>query len=103
MAQDKVTVVASFKAKAGMEDTVRGAIEAVIPPTRAESGCINYDLHQSSEDPSCFMLYENWISKQDLDEHLAMPYLKDLIAKADDMLAEPIEIALFKMISTPAQ
>jgi quinol monooxygenase YgiN len=48
------------------------------------------------------MLYENWVSKNDLDEHLAMPYLKDLIAKADGMLAEPIGIALYTMISEPA-
>ena len=48
------------------------------------------------------MLYENWTSKQDLDAHLDMPYLKDLIAKADDLLAEPISIALYTMISQPA-
>ena len=102
MAENKVTVVASFKAKPGMEGTVREAIEAVIAPTRAEPGCINYDLHQSTEDPSLYMLYENWVSKNDLDEHLAMPYLKDLIAKANDMLAEPVGIALYKMISEPA-
>ena len=51
MAQEKVTVVATLKAKAGKEAAVRAAIEAVIAPTRAEPGCINYDLHQSSEDP----------------------------------------------------
>jgi len=102
MADGKVTVVATFKAKPGMEGTVREAIEVVIANTRAESGCINYDLHQATEDPSIFMLYENWVSKKDLDEHLAMPYLKDLIAKADGMLAEPIGIALYQMISEPA-
>jgi quinol monooxygenase YgiN len=99
MADGNVTVVATFKAKPGMEETVRAAIEAVIAPTRAEPGCINYDLHQSTDDPSIFMLYENWVSKKVLDEHLAMPYLKELIAKADDMLAEPIGIALYQMIS----
>jgi hypothetical protein len=31
-----------------------------------------------------------------------MPYLKDLIGKAEDMLAEPIGIALYTMISQPA-
>ena len=102
MADGQVTVVATFKATPGMEGTVRSTIEAVIAPTRAEPGCINYDLHQSSDDPSIFMLYENWVSKKALDEHLAMPYLKDLVAKADAMLAEPIDIALYQMISEPA-
>ncbi len=102
MAQEKVTVVPTLKAKPGIEDTVRGAVEAVIGPTRAEPGCINYDLHQSNDNPTLFMLYENWTSEQDLDAHLAMPYLKDLVAKADDMLAEPVDIARFTMISQPA-
>lgn len=102
MTENQVTVVALFTAKSGMEETVRQAIEAVIAPTRAEPGCINYDLHQSSEDPSIFMLYENWNSKKDLDDHLAMPYLKDLAAKADDMLAKPLDIQLYRMISQKA-
>jgi quinol monooxygenase YgiN len=101
MANGKVTVVATFKAKAGLEETTRDAIQALIAPTRAESGCINYDLHQSSDDPSVFMLYENWISKKDLDDHLAMPHLKDFLGKADDMLKEPVDIALWQMISQP--
>jgi quinol monooxygenase YgiN len=99
MPENKVTVVASFLAKPGKEENVRQTIEAVIAPTRAESGCINYDLHQSTDDPSLFMLYENWNSKKDLDEHLDMPYLRDLIAKADDLLAKPIDIKLYRMIS----
>ena len=52
MAQEKVTVVATIKAKPGMEKTVRAAVEALVAPTRAEAGCINYDLHQSPEAPS---------------------------------------------------
>jgi quinol monooxygenase YgiN len=102
MPENTVTVVALFVAKPGKEEAVRRAIEAVIAPTRAESGCINYDLHQSTEDPSIFMLYENWKSKKELDEHLAMPYLKELLAKADDLLAKPIDINLYRMISEKA-
>ena len=102
MAEGKVTVVATFKAKAGMEEAAREAIQALVAPTRAEAGCINYDLHQSPEDPSVFMLYENWVSQKDLDEHLEMPYLKDILGKADDLFREPVGIEIWKMISEPA-
>jgi quinol monooxygenase YgiN len=102
MAEKKVTVVATFKAKAGMEAATKEAVLALVAPTRSEAGCINYDLHQSAEDPSVLMLYENWISKKDLDEHLAMPYLKDFLEKADDLLREPVDIAIWQMISDPA-
>jgi len=101
MADKKVTVLAKFKAKAGKEEALKKAIVACVAPTRAEAGCINYDLHQSSDDKGLFMLYENWVSKKVLEEHLEMPYLVELKAKAGDLCAEPIEIALWEMITKP--
>ena len=99
MADKKVTVLARFKAKAGMEEQVEQEIMALVAPTRSEAGCINYDLHQAADDKGLFMLYENWVSKKDLDEHLEMPYLKSFLGKADQILAEPVEITLWEMIS----
>lgn len=97
--QDKLTVTARFRARPDKIEQTRAAITALIAPTRIEAGCINYDLHQSTEDPCQFLLYENWISKKDLDEHLAMPYLASFLSTADELLAEPVEILLWRMIS----
>jgi quinol monooxygenase YgiN len=99
MAGKKVTVMALIKAKSGYEDKVREALLNLVSRTRKEAGCINYDLHQSSAEKSLFMFYENWVSKKDLDEHLEQPYLRDFFGKAEEMLAEPIEIKLWEMIS----
>jgi quinol monooxygenase YgiN len=99
MADTQVTVTATIKAKPGLEQQVREALMALVGPTRKEPGCINYDLHQSLDDSGLFMLYENWTSRRDLDEHLNMPYLKDFLAKATDILAEPVEIKLWEMIT----
>lgn len=103
MADKKVTVVAKFTAKPGLEDTVRQEVLNLVGPTREEAGCINYDLHQSLDDPAKLILYENWVSKDDLDKHLTMPYLEAFKAKADELLAEPLDITLWEMISTPAE
>ncbi|MBW7995896.1 MAG: antibiotic biosynthesis monooxygenase [Candidatus Glassbacteria bacterium] len=100
MAQDKVTVVAVIKAKSGREDQVRRELEALIAPTREEEGCINYDMHRGSEDPSLFMFHENWRSKGDLDIHLQQPYLARFMELADDLLAEPVRITLWEEISS---
>jgi quinol monooxygenase YgiN len=101
MADKKVTVLAKFKAKEGLEEKVKQELMARVAPTRAETGCINYDLHQSPDDKRLFMLYENWVSKKALDEHLQMPYLQSLIGAADELFSEPIEIALWGMTSEP--
>lgn len=102
MADKKVTVLARFKAKKGKEEELKQAIMACVAPTRAEAGCINYDLHQLADDKGDLILYENWVSKKILEEHLEMPYLVKLKAQAGELCSEPIEITLWEMISTPA-
>lgn len=99
MTNVKVTVVARLKARPGMEETLRRELLALIDPTTAEEGCINYDLHQSADDKALFMFHENWLSREDLDDHLQMPYLQAFLARTDELLAEPPEISLWKMIS----
>ena len=101
MAATQVTVIARCQAKPGREERVRNEILALVEPTRAEPGCINYDLHVSQDDPSRFLLYENWTSKGELDKHLAMPYLERFKGLAEELLAGPIEIVLYDMLSAP--
>jgi len=102
MAGSQVTVLAMFKAKSGLEERVREELLKLVAPTRAESGCINYDLHQCSDDKAKFMIYENWVSRKDLDAHLEMPYLEHFKSIADEILAEPLQINIWQMISTKA-
>jgi len=99
MADKKVTVVARIKTKKGMDESVKQELMALVAPTRSEKGCINYDLHRSIDDRSVFMVYENWVSKEDLDKHLAMPYMRAFMEKAQKLLSEPAEIALWEKIS----
>ncbi len=99
MADKKVTVVARIKAKKDMDESVKQELMALVAPTRSEKGCINYDLHRSLNDRSVFMVYENWVSKEDLDKHLTMPYMRDFMEKAKKLLAEPADIALWERIS----
>jgi len=93
-----LTVVAHLKAKPGQEANLRQELLALIPTTRQEPGCINYDLHQATDDPCSFLFHENWTNKQLLDDHLNRPHLKALLAKADALLAEPPRITLWEMI-----
>ncbi|OEU60805.1 MAG: antibiotic biosynthesis monooxygenase [Desulfuromonadales bacterium C00003094] len=98
MATKPLTVIAILKAKPGKEELLKQEIVGCIAPTRAEPGCINYDLHQSLDDRACFTLYENWRSKEDLDQHLQMPYLQALLGKAEELLATAPDIQLMERI-----
>lgn len=63
-------------------------------PTRAETGCVNYDLHQFRDDPTRFVLYEGWQSKDALDEHMKTPHFAKMLADLDDAVAEHVSDAL---------
>jgi quinol monooxygenase YgiN len=47
--------------------------EKLIPITRAEEGCIQYDLHQDNEEPAHFLFYENWASRELWQIHMNSP------------------------------
>ena len=95
----KISVTARARARPGKEAEVRRACLALVAPSRAEQGCINYDLHQSADDPGIFMFYENWESREDLERHLETAHALAFDEATEGMLAEPEEITFWEMIS----
>ena len=98
MSSAQVIVVASFKAKSDQEEKALEELSALLKPTRTEAGCLQYDLHRSTDDPGRFVFYEIWKSRRDLEQHLAMPYLKALLGKVDALFAEAPQIHLLEKL-----
>lgn len=48
----KLTIVANIIATPDSIDFVKAELLKLIEITRAEPGCINYDLHQDNENPA---------------------------------------------------
>jgi quinol monooxygenase YgiN len=83
---DLLTVIARMTAKQGKEADLRSALEALVPITVQEDGCVNYDLHVAEDDPATFYFYENWESGSELDAHLGAQHLVDFASKLEDLL-----------------
>jgi len=90
MDPELLTVVAVFRARPGHEVTLGAALRAMLLPTREEAGCLNYDLHQVSDDPGLFFFHETWGSVDHHRAHLDTPHVRRLLAVSPDMLLEPI-------------
>lgn len=99
---EKLTVVARIRAKRGKEAEAQQVLLTLVTHTRKEAGCLNYDLHVAHDDPALFLFYENWASKAHLDAHAQSAHIQVFRAHAGEWLAEPVEIKLFRMVSTPA-
>lgn len=78
-----LTIVANIIAKADKVELVKTELLKLIDVTRAEEGCINYDLHQDNEKPAHFMFYENWVSRELWQTHMGNQHLKDYMAATD--------------------
>ena len=103
MADSRIAVVAKLKAKPGRENETRATLLGMVAPSRADKGCIRYDLHQGTDDPATFLFIETWASRADLEAHLAMPHVQDPLSRSDELLAAPTEVTVARMISSPAE
>ena len=90
MSDDKLTIVARFRARASKENEARELLLSLVKPAQAEAGCIDYCLHEDPKDKTQFLFYENWENQKALDEHMQKPYVRDLMDKAEELFAEPL-------------
>jgi quinol monooxygenase YgiN len=98
MSAKTVTVVATFEAKPGKESELKRALLTLIAPTRKETGCINYDLHQSPDDPRKFLFHENWTDKKSLGAHLQNTHVQVLLPRVDELCVAFPEIKIWEQI-----
>jgi len=84
----RLTIVANIKSKTDQVDLVKAELLKLIAVTRAETGCINYDLHQDNENPAHFMFYENWQSRELWQTHMANQHLKDYMTATEGAVTE---------------
>ena len=94
-----LTLVVFSRAKPGMEEELGKRLLALVEPSRAEEGCISYDMHQSKDDPAVWMAYENWRSEEDLALHFEQPYLRAFADSKDEILAGPLDVRKFSLKS----
>jgi quinol monooxygenase YgiN len=91
-----LTVIATMRAKPGQEARTRQFLLSLLAPTRAEAGCINYDLHESTETPGKFMFHENWTNEAALAAHLKTPHIAELLRLVPEILDAPPQLSHWK-------
>ena len=84
----KLTIVARILAKEEKRELVKSELLKLIPITRAEKGCINYDLHQDNENPNLFLFYENWENRDLWQTHIDNDHLKQYMEATDGAVEE---------------
>ncbi|MEM9100173.1 MAG: putative quinol monooxygenase [Pseudomonadota bacterium] len=83
-----LTILAQITAAPGKEALVRAELEKLVPITRAEQGCLQYDLHLDNSAPGFFVFYETWESRELWQTHMNAPHLAAYMAATEGAVAE---------------
>lgn len=99
MNDEEIVLIARLKVKADKVEDARQAALAIVEASRAEGGCLNYDIHQSIEDETVFFWHETWKNKAAIDEHFATPFFGEFFKTVEQVAAESPQINLTKKIT----
>lgn len=62
-----------------------------VPITRSETGCLPYERHRdnnNNNNPTHFMFYENWESRELWQTHMAAPHLAACMQATEGAVVE---------------
>ncbi len=97
-------LIADLEAIPGRGDEVKAAIAAshAVALTRAEPGCVAYDLCRDADALDRFVAYESWRDLDSLREHLAAPHFAALGEAIGGLLAVAPAIRVLNSTHKPA-
>lgn len=93
-----IHVLVRFVAKAGKEVELRAILTALVPPTRRELGCYQYDLLVETADPRQFCFVERWDDAEALDQHLETRHLKAALEQIEGLVESPPDIRRYLLV-----
>jgi len=67
---------------------------SMIEPTENERGCQSCHVFRDIEDKNIFRLIEEWVTREDLDDHIKSDRLSVLLG-TKSLLYEPLKIQIF--------
>ena len=93
-----IIVLAYLYAKPGKEKQLRKELLKVVVETLKEPACLKFEAHQSKDDPTKFVVSENWKTRKDVDKHIALPHVQHLMGLADELFAKPVEVTFWNRL-----
>jgi quinol monooxygenase YgiN len=92
-----IRVVAHFKPKPGKLEEARRLLLGFTQPTRAEKGCVFYDLHENPNDPEDLTFIEEWETDEDLDAHGQSAHIQEGRKHLPDLM-DVVDVRRYKLL-----
>jgi autoinducer 2-degrading protein len=94
-----VVLAVTWVAKDGEGEAVAELLRTLMPLSRAEPGCLQYDAHRDPGDPNAFFLFERYADEEAFAAHGASAHFKEfvlgqalpLLATRERLLLTPLD------------
>jgi quinol monooxygenase YgiN len=95
-------IVVRFKVKCKPEKSkhLRAVFEAVVGPSRAVEGVLNFDIAQDLMDPNTFIATEVFVDRAALKRQESLPEVNSVIELLPDVLAAEPEATIYNVSSS---
>jgi quinol monooxygenase YgiN len=80
-------------------DAFEALFRSYVAPSRLEPGCIEYHMLRDQQDPTLFIFYEIWQSREHLAVHENLPHMKQFFDNRMDSPARDFDVRLIDMLS----
>lgn len=80
-----IKVVAKNLFRQGTMENVLPLYEELVEKSRAEKGCLSYELFQDTENPCILTMLETWESKEHLKAHSESEHFKRIVSQLGKM------------------
>ena len=93
-----IALIATYRAATDEAETVADLIGRMVAPSRAELGCSAYVPLRSREDPTEFLLYEQYTDHEALEAHRTSPHFVDIVQRQVVPRLESRTVALYELL-----
>jgi quinol monooxygenase YgiN len=90
------SMIVQFKVKRDQVDAVMAAAKKAVPASRAEKGCIVYDVQQNLEDATEIFVLETWRDAKALQFHAGTEHFAEFIKVIQPAVEEAPQMRLTK-------
>jgi (4S)-4-hydroxy-5-phosphonooxypentane-2,3-dione isomerase len=94
-----IVLIVHMTVKPDMEEDCKRLMREMMDETRKEPGCLQYVVHQSTDNPQSFAIYEQYVDEAALNAHRDSPHFAWYIKGGIDALVATRTRELFVPLS----
>ena len=94
-----IVLAGRYKINPGKRERFLELAKSCLELTRKEPGNISYSIYEEAGIPNSFIYFEEWESREALEEHLKQPYITPLLKEFPDLVDGEADVRVYDIKS----